>query len=377
MRIDFAASRPSTLGVEWEVLLVDRETRQPTARADEVHRALAGTPEGARLDHELLENTVEIVTGVHETVASAVAEIDRVRRAVLDAADALGLGVLCAGTHPFADAVQPFRHSERYRQLIDRTQWWGRLMAIYGLHVHVGLDRVDKAIPVMHGMLSLLPHLLALSASSPWWQGVNTGYASNRAMLFRQLPTAGLPMCVDGWAGFETIIDGMVRTGVIGGVDEVRWDVRPAPRFGTVENRVCDGVPTLTEVAALTAFVQSAVTDLSRRLDAGETITPLPDWVVAENKWRASRYGLAAEIITGPDLAEAPVVEQIRLEVARLEPVAASLGCAAELALVPDVLAAGASYQRQQRVAVRASGSLPAVVDALVAEFAAGRPLAA
>lgn len=376
MRIDFAQSERSTIGVEWEVVVVDRETRAPVPRADELADALEGTPEHRRLSKELLRNTVEIVTGVHHRVEGALAEIDDVAQALRRQADRRDLGILCAGTHPFAKACeQEYTHNERYQKLIDRTQWWGRLMSIYGLHVHVGIDSVDKAMPMLNALLYYLPHLQALSASSPWWEGVNTGYASNRAMMFRQLPTAGLPVQYPDWSGFEEYATGALKTGVIEDLNEIRWDVRPAPRFGTLESRIADGVPTLLEIGALTAFTQCAVDDLNQRLSDGETFDALPAWVVRENKWRAGRYGLPTVFIADSDLNERSVVEDTWRLLEQWKPVARRLGCERQLADVETIIRGGASYQRQLRVASRNNDDLTTVVDALVAEFDAGVPL--
>ncbi|MGO2655511.1 MAG: glutamate--cysteine ligase [Pseudoclavibacter sp.] len=376
MRIDFAQSRPSTLGVEWEVVLIDRGTRQPASRAAEIHDALQGTPVAERLDQELLENTVEIVTGVHDTVPSALGEIEQVSTSLSETADELGLGILCAGVHPFAKATQqPYTSNERYQKLIDRTQWWGRMMAIYGVHVHVGVDDRHKAVPLVNGLLGYLPHLQALSASSPWWEGINTGYASNRAMMFRQLPTAGLPPHVKTWQDFEAFVAGALQTGVIDQLNEIRWDIRPAPKFGTVENRVCDGLPTLFEVGALTAFIQCAVDELSEQIGAGVALDRIPDWAIAENKWRAARYGLPAVFIADHDLNERSVIDDTLELLDRWQPRAQRLGCAEQLADVESLIRGGASYQRQLRVASRHGDDLNAVVDALMAEFEAGRPL--
>jgi carboxylate-amine ligase len=161
---------------------------------------------------------------------------------------------MSAGTHPFAQwQSQEVRAKDRYLELVDRTQWWGRNMLIFGVHVHVGIDSRDKVLPIVNALLAYVPHLQALSASSPFWGGTDTGYASNRAMMFQQLPTAGLPFQFDQWADYEKYVDDMLTTGIIDHINEIRWDIRPAPHWGTVEVRVCDGLPTLEEILAITA----------------------------------------------------------------------------------------------------------------------------
>jgi carboxylate-amine ligase len=245
-------------------------------------------------------------------------------------------------------------------------------MMIWGIHVHVGIDEREKALPILDGLLAYLPHLQALSASSPFWAGVDTGYASNRALMFQQLPTAGLPYPLADWAAYERYVDDLVRTGVIDDHSEVRWDIRPSPKWGTVEVRVCDGVSTAAEIAAIGALVQCLVEWMSTRLDEGETLSVLQPWYVRENKWRAARYGLEAEVITDVAGTERLVTDDLRELLTTLAPVADRLGCAAELQQVRRTLDAGASYQRQLRVAEASGGDLRAVVAHLAHELRDG-----
>jgi len=235
--------------------------------------------------------------------------------------------------------------------------------------VHVGVSSPDKVMPVMSALLNWYPHLLALSASSPWWVGDDTGYASNRAMMFQQLPTAGLPFQFEKWDQFEGFVHDQKKTGIIEDVNEVRWDVRPSPHNGTLEVRICDGVSNIRELGALVALTHCLVVDLERRLDAGETLPTMPPWHNQENKWRAARYGLDAIIILDADSNERLVTEDLDDLLTRLEPIATSLDCADELRAVTDIPRRGASYQRQRRVAEEHDGDLIAVVDALVEEL--------
>lgn len=245
-------------------------------------------------------------------------------------------------------------------------------MMIWGVHVHVGVEDRRKVLPLVNGMLVYLPHLLALSASSPYWAGVETGYASNRSLMFQNLPTAGLPFDFTDWESFERYVGDLVRTGVIADHTEVRWDIRPSPRWGTIEFRVCDGVSTAAEIASLAALVQCLVDWLSAKLDAGEDVPVLQPWFVRENKWRAARYGLDAEIITDASGSERLVGDDLRELVATLMPTAERLGCAEELSHVTDTLSNGGSYQRQLRVAAANGGDLTAVVSHLAEELRRG-----
>ena len=371
MRIDFHASPEPTLGVEWELALVDRTSRDLVNEAAHLFaRARPRMPDPGRLHQELLRNTVEVVTGVCHTVGEAMGQLRGTLEVLLPACDQLGIDLFGAGTHPFASwTAQQLTAGDRYAELIERTQWWGRQMLIWGVHMHVGLPERDRVMPVLSALLTYHPHLQALSASSPIWAGLDTGYASNRALMFQQLPTAGLPFQFAEWAEFERFASDQLTTGVIDELSEIRWDIRPVPRLGTIENRVCDGVTTIDELAALTALVHCLVVDLDRRCAAGERLRTLPPWHVQENKWRAARYGLDAIVILDEDSSERLVTDDLADLLVRLEPVAAELGCPQELAGVAAIVERGASYQRQRAVAADAAGDLVAVVDAVVREL--------
>lgn len=378
MNVDFARSDRSTLGIEWELALVDADSGDLRQVARTVLDAVAppGGGEHPTIKQELMLNTVELVTGVCRTVAEAGEDLSRSMAELRTVTDPLRVELMCAGTHPFASwTYQKVTDKERYAKLIDRTQWWGRQMLIYGVHVHVGIEDRDKVLPILSAVLTCYPHLQALSASSPFWGGRDTAYASNRALMFQQLPTAGLPFQFETWEQYEAYVGDMVRTGVIEDATEIRWDLRPSARFGTLEVRICDGSPNLAEVLALAALVQCLVEHFSAEYDAGRPLPKLPPWFVQENKWRAARYGMDALIITDAGGTEELVTDVVERWLVRLAPVAERLGCAAELAEVRTILHKGASYQRQRAVARRNGGELDAVVASLVAEMRAGRPL--
>lgn len=370
MGIPFAGDGLPTLGVEWEFALVGKESRDLVNAASELFDLVTAEhgPQ-PRLHQELLRNTVELTTGICRTTSEAVAELEAMLALVRPAADRLGVDLYSAGTHPFAAwSAQLLTPGHRYEELIARTQWWGRQMLIWGVHVHVGVRR-EHAIPVVSALLKWYPHLQALSASSPIWAGTDTGYASNRAMMFQQLPTAGLPFQFGSWAEYETYAQDLLTTGVIEAIDEIRWDVRPAPQLGTVEVRVCDGVSTLTEMRALVALTHCLVVHLCDRLEAGETLPSMPPWHVQENKWRAARYGLDAWIILDAQSRERLLLDDLHDLLEELAPVAERLGCAEDLAEVARIPEVGASYQRQRAVAEAHGGDLVAVVDSVVREL--------
>ena len=372
MEIEFAQSAQSTLGVEWELALVDGGSGDLVSVADQVLAGVCANEPGLEpgdehphIKQELLENTVELVTGICNTVADAKADLSRSLAAVRQVTDPMGVELFCAGSHPFsAPRSQPVTDKERYAKLIDRTQWWGQQMLIYGVHVHVGLDSRDKVLPVLDGLVNYFPHFQALSASSPFWAGEDTGYASQRALMFQQLPTAGLPFQFRSWAEYEAYVCDMFTTGVIDSISEIRWDIRPVPGLGTIEMRVCDGLADIRDVGAIAALTQCLVHEFSGILDAGGSIPTMPPWHVQENKWRAARYGLDAIIILDAAGNEKLVTEHLLEDVLpRLAPVAEELHCSAELADVAAIIERGAGYQRQRAVAARHGGDLRAVVQ--------------
>ncbi len=378
MDIPFVPSARSTVGIEWELALVDVDSGDLRQVAETVLASV--TPPGAsghpHLHPELLLNTIEVVSGTATTVRGAGADLSRTIDELREVIEPLRVDLMCAGTHPFARYdYQRVTNKERYATLIDRTQWWGRQMVIFGVHVHVGVEDRRKVLPLLRAVLSYVPHLQSLAASSPFWAGRDTGYASNRALLFQQLPTAGLPQVFEEWHELEGYVRDMTHTGVIDHFNEIRWDIRPAPNLGTLELRVFDGASNLTEVLALAALAHCLVEHFSTMLDEGKELPRMPSWFLEENKWRSARYGMDAIVILDAAGNEQLVTESLAELLVELEPVAERLGCLEELDGVRTIIHKGASYQRQRRVAHRNEGDLDAVVASLVAEMKAGRPL--
>jgi len=374
MNIVFNASAGPSLGIEVELEIVDRGTRQLCSAATEILAELGSGYAGGehpKVKHELFECTAEVITGICTDVAEARRDLAASIKELAVLTDARGLALMCSGSHPFSDwHDQRVSPHERYHALVDEMQWVARRLQIFGVHFHVGVRSAAKAIAIANALNTYIPHFLALSASSPFWEGRDTGMASSRSTVFESLPTAGLPYQLSGWAEFEEFMGTLVAAQAITSIREVWWDIRPHPDFGTIELRICDGIPTLTEVSALAAMAQSLVHWLDTRLDAGEELAVPRGWVVRQNKWRAARHGLDAEIITDDDGHRLPLRRAVSELVDVLDPVAAELGCSDELALNLATLADGASYERQRRL-VAAGGSLVDVVDALVAEFEA------
>ncbi|GAA1457656.1 glutamate--cysteine ligase [Williamsia maris] len=370
--IEFRGSPAPTIGVEWEFALVDKVTGDLSNSAAALFDRVVELDDPAsqgRIHKELLRNTVELVTGICTTTAEAMADLRRTLGVVRGIGDDLGVNLYGGGTHPFAEwSTQQLTEAPRYAELIERTQWWGRQMLIWGVHVHVGIDRRDKVLPIVNALLAYYPHLLALSASSPMWSGQDTGYASNRAMMFQQLPTAGLPFQFSQWGEFEAFVADQKTTGIIDHVNEIRWDIRPSPRLGTVEVRVCDGATNVRELEAIVALIHCLVVDIDAQLTAGTLPREMAPWLVQENKWRAARYGLDAVIIQDADCNERLVTDDLADILTRLEPVARRLDCVDELASVAEITGGRGSYQRQRTVFER-TGDMRDVVALVVHEL--------
>jgi glutamate---cysteine ligase / carboxylate-amine ligase len=370
------ASRGATLGIEWELQLIDAQSRLLRQDAGEVLALLPGLGESGehpKVRHELMQSTIEVVTGICSTVAEAKSDLATTISELQRITGARGTMLTCAGTHPVSDwrdaSMAPI---QRYAELVEQMQWLARRIQTFGVHVHVGLRDGSKAIPVVNALAAYLPHFLALTASSPYWCGQDTGLASCRSVVFGALPTAGPPPRLAKWSEFEDYMDTLLRAGTIRSIKEVWWDIRPHPDFGTVEIRMFDGLPTLREIGMVAALSQCLVQLFDLQLDRGYTLPNPAAWVIRDNKWRATRYGLDAIVITDDLGATAPLRDELYELVLELEPIADRIGCADELGVVADVLEHGASYERQRAI-VDNGGELTDVVDALLTEFAEDR----
>jgi carboxylate-amine ligase len=378
VHIAFSPSQRTSLGIEWELELVDLDTRELTGAADAILAAVSenGDGEQPKAKHELLQSCVEIITGVCQTVAEARDDLAGTLADVRRAAAERNIGVICSGSHPITDwSTQRITQDERYMQLVERNQWMARQLQIFGVHVHCGVRSPHKAMPILNALLGYLPHFLSLSASSPYWIGADTGLASYRSKVFEALPTAGLPYQLAGWQAFENYMELLIETHAIETVREVWWDIRPHPNFGTVELRICDGLPSLDEIACVAALAQCLVERFDRQLDHGYTLPEPRPWLVRENKWRAARYGLDAEIVVDNSGKLQPVTEAITDLVDDLLPIARKLECAEELEAIPRLIERGASYQRQRAAAAAHAGALEPVVDLLLTEMREGLSL--
>lgn len=361
--MEFAQSGRATLGIEWELALVDPASGDLVGRAAEVVEAM----NDPRVVGEFLTNTVELVTGVHQKVGDATAELRALRQAFTRAADPIGVAAVGFGTHPFADwQLQTVVPDARYLRVIDRAKQWGRQLSIWGLHVHVGVPDRNAVADVVSAVLADYPLFLALSASSPFWEGHDTGFASHRAMLFQQLPTGGLPPSFRDWAELETIEAGLLKAGVVLEHRELRWDVRPVSRFGTVEIRIADSMSTVHEIGAIVALAQSVVEEALRRFEEGRPARRLPDWALTENKFRAARFGLDTQFIVDAAGAVEHGRELLARRIDELQPVARELDCEAKLV---SALALGNDTGADRQRALMRTAGKQGLIDGLRADF--------
>ena len=366
---DFARSKDNTLGVEWEIALVDPVTRDLVPRAAEVIDEVHARHPDIHLEREFLQNTIELVTPVCVNTKQATQALQRNLDAIKEVADEKGLKLWASGGHPFSDfRTNPLSPKHTYEEIVNRTQYWGQHMLLWGIHCHVGISHEDKVWPIINAVMTNYPHLLAISASSPGWDGIDTGYASNRTMLYQQLPTAGMPYQFRDWDEWVGFMRDQQTSGVINHTGSMHFDVRPAAKWGTIEVRISDATSNLRELAAVVALTHCLIVHYDQMLERGEQLPTLQQWHVAENKWRGARYGMEALVITSRETDEDWVTNELRLLIDELTPTAADLDCLGELRLVEEIIERGAGYQRQRAIYER-TGDWKAVVDATCAEM--------
>ena len=363
MRIRFNGSAGPSLGVEVELQIIDPETGNLVSGASSI---LEGTDDADHVKPELIQSTIELNTDVCTDVAAVRRDLSQRLRALFTLCDGLGYQLASTGTHPFSRwAEQRITDKERYHLLANRCQWPARRLMIFGLHVHVGIESGEKAIAIFNALTTYIPHLLALSASSPFFQGEETGLASCRVKIFEGLPTAGLPYRLLNWAEFQRLMITLVGAGAIESVREIWWDIRPHPEFGTVEVRICDGLPTLDDIIAMTALIQALVVWLGDQYDQGIYLPLQRYWIVRENKWRAARWALDADVIVDEEGRLEPLSESLHRLLESIEPVSKRLGSHGELAGIRDLMRTGPSCADQRRVYAE-TGDFTKVVGTLV-----------
>ncbi len=369
-----------TIGVEEEYLLVDRDTRAlavdpPAELMSECEAAL-----GAQVTNEFLRSQIEIGSKVCDNVQEAREDVARLRRCIIDYAAAYNLAPIAASTHPFARwTEQKHTDKDRYNALATEMQAAAGRLVICGMHVHVGIEDDERRIDLMNQMSYFLPHLLALSCSSPFWEGRDTGLKSYRLTIFDTLPRTGLPERFASWAEYQRHVKIMENAGLIEDSTRIWWDLRPSAKFPTLETRIMDVCTRLEDtitLAALLVCILRMLYRLGRNNQRWRIYAPM---LIRENRWRAMRYSFDAGLV---DLARGEIVpfEYLVDEILSLVAEdAEALGCSEEVAGVHRILTRGTSAHRQLKdfEIERAAGrneedALKAVVDTLITDTADG-----
>ena len=362
---------PLTIGIEEEYQIIDPRTRELRSYVQRfLEQGKTVLPDQIR--PEFMQSQVEVGTRICRNIQEARHELVRVRRSILEVAEREGLWVAAAGTHPFSSwarqEVSPFG---RYPELARFLQDVGRRLLIFGMHVHIGIEGPDLRIEVMNQLRDFLPHLLALSTSSPFWHGRDTGLRSYRSVVFQSLPRTGIPQQFESHAEYRRHIDLLLRTGSIDDATHIWWDVRPSEKFPTLEVRIPDSCTRLEETLCIAALAQAIVAKLVRLRLANQSWCSYRKNLIDENKWRAVRYGVTGKLI---DFGKAEEVVFSRLAeelVAFVDDVVDELGSRAEVEYVHTILTHGSSADRQLD-RHRSNGDLRAVVDHVVEETAEG-----
>jgi len=369
---------PLTLGIEEEYLLVDCETRAVASEPPaELFANLHERTEGHAFP-EFLRSQVEVITPVCRSVGEARASVVALRRVVIEEAARYGLAPIAAASHPFSlSSKQKRTDKERYVALLEEMQGVARRMMICGLHVHVGIDDDELRIDLMNQLRYFLPHLLALSCSSPFWEGERTGLMSFRLMVFNGIPRTGLPETFASWSEYRRHTDTLIETGIIVDTSRIWWDLRPSARHPTLETRVMDCCTSIDDTLRLAALDLCLLRRLYRLHRDNQRWRSYPALLIGENRWRAMRYSYDAGLL---DLGRQQIVPFGELVAELIDLVredAAALGCVAEIEGLREIIVRGTSAHRQIAVyeaALRDGATdqeaLVAVVDWLVAETA-------
>jgi glutamate---cysteine ligase / carboxylate-amine ligase len=349
----FGKSEPYTLGVEEEYMLLDPGSLDLVQHIDTVLAAVQGHELETRITSELMQSVLEIATPICRTAGDVMRELQTLRGYVCTTARENGLRVGSAGTHPFSlFEAQRITAKDRYHALIDQLQYVARRELIFGMHIHVAIDDPDKAIQVVNALLPELAPLLALSASSPFWRGEPTGLASSRQMVFSAFPRSGPPPRFRDYEDYAQVVGQLERTGCIADYTHIWWDIRPHPKWGTIEIRICDAVTRVEDAVAIAAYLQALVKLLCEQYEADGELPSFHRILTSENKWLAARYGLTAPVM---DLKtgrrnRVPVAQLVRRTLRDITPHARELGSDRELEGIQTILDRGNSSERQLRI---------------------------
>ena len=376
-----AIERPAfTIGIEEEYLLVDPATRDLVRDPGDQVMAECQAILGSQVSPEFLKAQVEVGTRVAPSVGEARDDLRRLRSALFEVVDRHGLALIAASTHPFADwADQQVTERDRYLLLAKDLQVVVRRLVICGMHVHVGIEDPELRIDLMNQASYFLPHLLALSTSSPFWHGMESGLKSYRMSVFHSLPRTGLPEHFSSWAEYERHVDALVKPGLMEDATKLWWDIRPSARYPTVEMRISDVCTRIEDGITIAALFQSIMSMLFRRRAHNQRWRTYANMLVAENVWRAQRYGVEASLMDFGRGELVPYRDLLDELIELVDEDARELGCLAEVVRARDIVSGGTSADRQlatYRAAISANrgerDALVAVVDELIADTRAG-----
>jgi len=360
-----------TIGVEEEFQIIDPATCE--LRSHVMQLVSAASPDILdQVKHEMHQSIVETGTRICENVSELRIEMHRTRGELVAAAERAGLQVAAAGTHPFSSWIdQVISPGERYQHIVEELQQLARSLLIFGMHVHVAMPDKQTTIDLMNMVRYFLPHLLALSTSSPFWMGRNTGLKSFRTTVFRRFPRTGIPEQFESWSAYENFVNLLVRLNCIDTGKKIWWDVRPHPTFGTLEFRMCDVTTKIEEAVAIAALTQALVVKLHRLYTGNQSWRLYRRALIEENKWRAARYGIDGKLLDLGKETEVHMRELIPELLEFVDEVVDDLGSRSAVEYINTILLEGTSAERQLRV-FQETGDLKAVVRHLVAETKGG-----
>ena len=360
-----------TIGIEEEYQIIDPETRELrsyiTEILDDGHALLR-----EQIKAELHQSIVEVGTKPCRTISEARAELQHLRGTIAGLASKKGLQIAAAGTHPFSSWIdQEITPFDRYRGLLDEMQDIARQLLIFGMHCHVGMPNCNTTIDMMNIARYLLPHLLAISSSSPFWMGRTTGFKSYRSVMFSTFPRTGIPPSFVSATEFDNYVSLLINTGCIDDGKKIWWDLRPHPVFSTLEFRICDVATRLEECLALAAFMQAIVVKFYQLFEQNMTFRPYRRALINENKWRAQRWGMDGKLIDFGKRAEVEAKALVHEMVELVDDVVDALGSRKEVEYLLHIAEHGSSADRQLRV-FQETNDHRAIVDNLVAETMEG-----
>src|SRR5580700_10527023 len=357
-----------TIGVEEEFQIIDPETLELRSHVVQLISSAAARGVGDLVKQEMHQSIVETGTKICENVSELRLEMHRTRSELVLAAESTGLRVAAAGTHPFSSWIdQVISPGERYQHIVEEMGQLARSLLIFGMHVHIAMPDKQTTIDMMNMVRYFLPHLLALSTSSPFWMGRNTGLKSFRTTVFRRFPRTGIPEQFESWSAYENFVNLLMKLNRIDNGKKIWWDVRPHPMFGTLEFRMFDVTTRVEEAVSIAALTQAIVVKLHRLYERNMSYRLYGRALIEENKWRAARYGIEGKLIDFGKEAEVPMRE-LTLELLEfVDDVVDDLGSRSAVEYIHTILKDGTSAERQLRV-YQQTGDLKAVVRHLVSE---------